>query len=85
MAAILEKLLEGKKEPKEIKFDFTTFEKEYILKNANFTEQQEKIFKMLTGKYGRETITYIAMTLHISESTVKRRIAAIRFKIFRLL
>ena len=66
------------------KFDFTKFEKQYILENANFTEEQEKIFEMLTGKYGRESIVYIAFKMNMSESTVKRRIKQIKSKILRL-
>ncbi len=33
-----------------MKFDFTRPELDYILENANFTEEQEQIFKMLTGR-----------------------------------
>ena len=67
------------------KFDFTKKELEYILENANFTEEQEQIFKLLTSKYGRQTIVYISMKMHMSESTVKRRIKQIKNKIIRLL
>lgn len=67
------------------KLDFTKPELEYILKNANFTEEQEKIFKMLTSRYGRQTNVYISMQMNISESTVKRRVKAIKNKIKRLL
>ena len=74
-----------KEEERKIKFDFTRPELEYILKNANFTEEQEKIFGMLTGKNGRETAICIAMKMNMSESTVKRRIRQIKFKIIRLL
>lgn len=66
------------------RFDFTKFEKQYILENANFTEEQEKIFEMLTGKHGRESIVYIAFEMNMSESTVKRRIKQIKSKILRL-
>ena len=37
------------------KFDFTKAELEYIIENANFTEEQEEIFKMLTGRQ-RQTV-----------------------------
>ena len=67
------------------KFDFTRKELEYILENANFTVEQEKIFKMLTSKYGRASIVNISLTMNISESTVKRRIKQIKHKILRLL
>ena len=72
-------------EGKNVKFDFTKIELEYILENANFTEEQEQIFKMLTSKYGRQSIVYISMEMNMSESTVKRRIKQIKNKILRLL
>lgn len=56
------------------KLDFTKKEIDYILENANFTYEEERIFLMLTSKYGRATITSIALELPLSESTVKRRI-----------
>lgn len=70
---------------KNVNFDFTKAELNYILDNANFTEEQEKIFKMLTSRYGRQTIVYISMNMNMSESTVKRRIKQIKNKILRLL
>ncbi len=66
-------------------YDFTKKELDYILENANFTEEQEKIFKMLTSRYGRATIVNISLTMNMSESTVKRRIKQIKNKILRLL
>ena len=66
------------------KLDFTKFELEYILENANFSIDEEKIFKMITNKY-RKTITNIAIELNLSESSVKRRIKNIKSKILRLL
>ena len=78
------KKLEEEKDVK-INFDFTKKELEYILENANFTVEQEKIFKMLTSKYGRASIVNISLTMNISESTVKRRIKQIKNKILRLL
>lgn len=75
-----------KKEPqKGVKFDFTKPELQYILENANFTEEQEEIFKRLTSKQGRQSIVYISMQMNMSESTVKRRIKQIKKKIIRLL
>jgi DNA-binding NarL/FixJ family response regulator len=68
-----------------VRFDFTKQELEYILDNANFTEEQEQIFKMLTSRYGRQSIVYISMKMNMSESTVKRRIKQIKNKILRLL
>ena len=68
-----------------MKFDFTRPELDYILENANFTEEQEQIFKMLTGRQGRQKVVYIAMKMNMSESTVKRRIKQIKNKILRLI
>lgn len=68
-----------------MKLDFTKPELDYILENANFTEEQEQIFKMLTSKYGRASIVNIAIKMNMSESTVKRRIKQIKNKILRLL
>ena len=67
------------------RLDFTTPELEYILANANFTVEQEKIFKMLTSKYGRASIVNISLTMNMSESTVKRRIKQIKHKIIKIL
>ena len=77
------KKLEEEKEVK--RFDFVKSELDYILENANFTVEQEQIFKMLTSKYGRASIVNIAMKMNMSESTVKRRIKQIKNKILRLL
>lgn len=67
------------------KFDFITPEKEYILQNANFTEQQEKVFTRLTDRKGRQSIVQISMEEHISTATVSRIIKQIKKKINRLL
>lgn len=77
-----EKSEEGK--GNKINFDFTKKELEYILENANFTIEQEEIFKMLTSRYGRASIVSISIKLNMSESTVKRRIKQIKSKILRL-
>lgn len=75
-----------KLEEKDVKrLDFTKKELEYILINANFTTEQEKIFKMLTSKYGRQSIVSISLKMNMSESTIKRRIKEIKNKIKRLL
>lgn len=68
-----------------MKFDFIKPELDYILENANFTIEEEQIFKMLTSKYGRASIVNISLTMNMSESTVKRRIKQIKNKILRLL
>ena len=77
------KKLEEEKEVK--RFDFVKSELDYILENANFTIEQEQIFKMLTSKYGRASIVNISIKMNMSESTVKRRIKQIKNKILRLL
>ena len=68
-----------------MKFDFTKPELDYILENANFTIEEEQIFKMLTSKYGRASIVNISIKMHMSESTVKRRIKQIKHKIIKIL
>ena len=65
--------------------DFTKPELEYIKENANFTIEELTIFEMLTGKYGRETIVYIADKMNLSTATVSRRIKKIKSKIKRIL
>ena len=77
------KLEEGK--DAKINFDFTKQELEFILENANFTVEQEEIFKMLTSKYGRASIVNISLKMNMSESTVKRRIKQIKHKIIKIL
>ena len=75
-----------KLEEKDVKkFDFTTFEFNYIIKNANFNEFQLEVFKRLTDPHGRQTIVKMAMELHTSESTIKRNIKQIKKKILRTL
>jgi DNA-binding MarR family transcriptional regulator len=74
-----------KKEEKKVKFDFTKPELDYILENANFTEEQERIFKRLTDKKGRQSIVQISMEENISTATVSRIIKKIKKKILRLL
>lgn len=76
--------LEEEKENK-VMLDFTKPELEYIKENANFTIEELTIFEMLTGKYGRETIVYIADKMNLSTATVSRRIKKIKSKIKRLL
>lgn len=76
--------LEEEKESK-VMLDFTKPELEYIKENANFTIEELNIFEMLTGKYGRETIVYIANKTNLSTATVSRRIQKIKSKIKRLI
>ena len=77
---------QGKLEEESInKLDFTKFELDYILQNANFNDIQLRIFKRLTDKYGRQKIVKIAIEENISERTVSRIIKQIKNKIKRLL
>ena len=56
-------------------------ELEKIIENANFTEEEEQIFKMLSeGK----TITEIAIKISVCERTINRKISKIKEKISRL-
>ena len=67
------------------KLDFTKFELDYILQNANFNDIQLRIFKRLTDKQGRQKIVKIAIEENISERTVSRIIKQIKNKIKMLL
>jgi DNA-binding NarL/FixJ family response regulator len=56
-------------------------ELEKIIENANFTDEEEQIFKMLSeGK----TITEIAIKVSVCERTINRKISKIKEKISRL-
>ena len=72
-------------EKNKVMLDFTKPELEYIKENANFTIEELTIFEMLTGKYGRETIVYIANKTNLSTATVSRRIKKIKSKIKKLI
>lgn len=76
--------LEEEKENRMV-LDFTKPELDYIKANANFTIEELTIFEMLTGKYGRETIVYIANKTNLSTATVSRRIKKIKNKIKKLI
>ena len=84
MATPEEQKSEKEKENK-LMLEFTKPELEYIKENANFTIEELTIFEMLTGKYGRETIVYIANKTNLSTATVSRRIKKIKSKIKRLI
>ena len=73
------------KKEKKVKFDFIQPELEYILRNANFTDIQEKVFNRLTDKKGRQSIVKISMEENISTATVSRIIKDIKKKILKLL
>ncbi len=56
-------------------------ELEHIIENANFTEEELRIFKLLSQ--GR-SITEIAMRLSVCDRTVNRKINKIKSKINKL-
>lgn len=74
-----------KQEEKNVKFDFVKSEIDYILENANFSEIQEKVFKRLIDKKGRQSIVKISIGENISTATVSRIVKQIKKKILRLL
>ena len=74
-----------KKEENVNNFDFIQPELDYILANAHFTKDQEKVFNRLTDREGRQTIVKISMEENMSTAKVNRIIRQIKFKIFRLL
>ena len=79
-------MVQKKLEEKDVKkFDFTKFEINYILENANFNDLQLRIFKRLTDKHGRQKVVKIAMEENISERTASKIIRDIKNKILRIL
>ena len=75
-----------KLEEKDVKkFDFTMFELNYIIKNANFNDFQLEVFKRLTDPHGRQTTVKIALETNVSTATVSRTTKQIKRKIYRLL
>lgn len=73
-------------EEKDVKrFDFTMFELNYIINNANFNDLQLEIFKRLTDTHGRQTAVKIALETNQSERNVYRIIKQIKKKIMRIL
>lgn len=61
--------------------ELTKPELDEIIKNANFTEEELRIFKLLSQ--GR-SITEIAMQLSVCDRTVNRKINKIKKKISKL-
>jgi DNA-binding NarL/FixJ family response regulator len=61
--------------------ELTKPELERIIENANFTEEELRIFKLLSQ--GR-SITEIAMRLSVCDRTVNRKIIKIKKKISKL-
>lgn len=61
--------------------ELTKPELERIIKNANFTEEELRIFKLLSQD---RSITEIAMRLSVCDRTVNRKIIKIKKKISKL-
>lgn len=75
-----------KLEEKDVKkFDFTTYELNYIIKGANFNDLQLEVFKRLTDPHGRQTAVKMALETNVSTATINRTIKQIKRKIYRLL
>lgn len=68
-----------------MKYDFIQSEIDFIRKEANFNEIQEKVFNRLIDKKGRQTIVQISMEENISTATVSRIIKQIKNKILKIL
>lgn len=56
-------------------------ELEHIIENANFTDDEEEIFRLLARGYSQKEISF---RLSICLSTLCRRISAIKDKVKRL-
>ena len=63
-------------------FDFTKDEYQYIIDKCMFNDELSNILKLRIKGY---SIIQISMELHISESTVKRRLSKIKKKIAKVL
>lgn len=61
--------------------ELTKPELEEIIKNANFTDEEEQIFRLLARGYSLKEISF---RLSICMSTLCRRVSAIKNKIKRL-
>jgi DNA-binding NarL/FixJ family response regulator len=61
--------------------DFTKPELEKIIENANFTEEEERIFKLLSRNFTQKEIV---ARLCVSQRTLERRIRNIKNKIERV-
>jgi hypothetical protein len=78
-----QKKLEGEK--LKIDFDLTKSELEYIIDNANFNDIQERVFRRLTSKEGRQSIVKISLEENLSTATVSRIIKKIKKKIYKVI
>ena len=61
--------------------ELTKPELDYFLENANFTEEEEKIFRMLSKGKSR---SQVGVEISVSDSTIDRRIRDIKCKIARV-
>lgn len=78
-----QKKLEGEK--LKIDFDLTKSELEYIIDNANLNDIQERVFRRLTSKEGRQSIVKISLEENLSTATVSRIIKKIKKKIYKVI
>ena len=62
--------------------EFTRPEVEYLRQECNFTDEERAVFDMRTSA---RSIVVIGLTLHMSESTVYRKLNCIKRKILRVL
>lgn len=62
--------------------DFTKPEIDYIKENANFTKQEEELFKLRNSEYSLEEC---AELMNVSISTIKRINKKMKNKIIKLL
>lgn len=65
-----------------VNFDMIQSDKDFYLKNCNFTEIQENVFNDLTCKHPM-SIIQISMKEHISDRTVNRVIKQIKLKMLK--
>ena len=65
-----------------LKGEFTRPECEFFREQCNFTREERQVFDL---RVSGESYVAIAMKLHMSEATVKRRIRGIKNKILRVL
>lgn len=62
--------------------EFTRPEVEYLRQECNFTDEERAVFDM---RASARSIVEIGLTLHMSESTVHRRLNSIKCKMLRVL
>ena len=65
-----------------LKGEFTEPEIEYFRQKCNFTDDEREVFDLrVRGK----SIVAISLALHMSESTVSRRLRGVKKKVIRVL